>query len=318
MGTFIARRLAGEEEKIICFRQKGSNLQALADLGDRITWREANVLDPVSLFESLGGVETVIHAAALVSFNPARTQEILDVNVNGTRHVVDACLASGVKKLVHISSIAALGRPKGMTVIDETSRWLEGHDESCYAESKYLAELEIFRGHEEGLHVSIVNPSVILAPGDWSRSSSRIFRYVWKENPFYTDGLLNYVDARDVVEIVTKLVHGDFNGERFIASAGSVSLFDFLAAVAKKFGKRPPGVKVGTFLTALVASLESIRSRALGLEPMVTRQTVRLAKEKFTYDHSKAATRLGIRFRKLEETLDWCCPHYLGLNTTNK
>ena len=162
--------------------------------------RYADVMDPISLHGALEGVKTVIHAAALVSFNPRLRNKIFDVNVTGTRNVVDTCLHLGIKSLIHISSISALGRKPGEKVTEE-SKWT-GLFASDYASSKYLAELEIFRGAEEGLVVSLVNPSVVLSASQLHRSSSILFDYVWNQNRFYTGGTLNYVDARDVADAV--------------------------------------------------------------------------------------------------------------------
>lgn len=318
LGNYICRTLAQTEQKVICLRQATSNVADLSDINHKITWREANVLDTGSLQESLRDADTVIHTAAMVSFNPRKAKTIFKINVEGTQNVVNVCLDLGIKKLIHISSIAALGRQGNEQVITEDSKWVDSTLESDYAESKYLSELEVYRGQEEGLHVSMVNPSVILAPGDWSRSSAQLFRYVWQQKQFYTDGMINFVDVRDVVEMVRVLTYGNFNGERFIASAGSIALIHLFEQIASRFNRKPPYIKVAPSLTTLVAALESVRSALLQREPLVTRQTARLAKEKFHYDNKKATTQLGIRFRPLGETLDWCCQYYLQHNTTNK
>lgn len=318
LGNYICRKLAGTEQQLICLRQKNSQVSSLADISSKIIWRETNLLDVVSLRESLKGADIVVHAAALVSFNPQKAKTIFKVNVEGTQNVVNTCLDLGIPKLVHISSIAALGRQRNGQIITEESKWVDSTLESDYAESKYLSELEVYRGQEEGLHVSMVNPSVILAPGDWSRSSAQLFRYVWQQKPFYTDGILNYVDVRDVAEMVCRLTYGDFNGERFIASAGSIELIRLFEQIATRFHRKPPYIKVAPSLTSVIALLESVRSTLLQREPLVTRHTARAAKEKFHYDNKKAIARLGVKFRLLEETLDWCCQHYLQHNTINK
>src|SRR6185369_576794 len=123
----------------------------------------------------------------------------------GTRNVVNACLTSGIQRMILISSVAALGRKKGQTEINEESQWTDSELNTDYANSKYLSELEVFRGQEEGMSISIVNPSVILAPANITKSSAKIFDYVLKDRPFYIDGSINYVDARDVAELVFKL-----------------------------------------------------------------------------------------------------------------
>ena len=317
LGSCIASRFISEGEHIVGLKRKASNISSL-NFQEKIEWREADLLDSVSLGESLKEVHTVIHSAALVSFNPRKAKEIFDTNVIGTKNVVDACLAGGVKKLIHISSVAALGRQKGTNQINEESTWIDSALNSDYAISKYQAELEVYRGHEEGLHVSLVNPSVILSPGDWNRSSSQIFKYIWKEKPFYTEGIMNYVDVRDVADMVYALHTSDFNGERFIASANHTSFKNIFDQIAKRFAKRSPSIKVHPSLTGIVAALESIRCLLTNKEPIITKHTVRMAREPFYYENKKAIEKLKINFRTLDETLDYCCPFHKQKITINK
>jgi dihydroflavonol-4-reductase len=277
--------------------------------------RQADVLDQVSLREAFAGVTTVIHAAAFVSFNPRRQKKIFEVNVEGTRNVVDTCLMLGIKNLVHISSVAALGRTPAH-VITEESKWT-GLMRSDYAESKYLAELEVFRGAEEGLNVSLVNPSVILSASQRERSSGTLFNYVWKQRPFYTDGKLNYVDARDVADAVFKLYEKPRPGEKFILSAGQVSYQQFFEMVAKGLNKRAPSVKIGQFLSYWAGLAEEVRATLLNGEPMVTRQSARMAMQSFTYSNAKAQS-IGLTFRPLEETIAWSCGALLAEAMPNK
>lgn len=318
LGSFITSHFISEGEQVIALRRKESNSSFVQSLPDKIQWREADVLDINSLNESFKDVDTVIHAAALVSFNPRKAKQIFDTNVMGTKNVVDACLVSGVKKLIQISSVAALGRQKGKTLIDETSTWTDNALHSDYAISKYQAELEVYRGYEEGLKVSLVNPSVILAPGDWNRSSSQLFKYIWSEKPFYTDGVMNYVDVRDVASMVYALHTSDFSGERFIASANHSSYKNIFDEIAKRFHKRSPFIKVNPSLTGMVAGLEAIRCYLTNQEPIITKHTARMAREPFYYHNQKAKEKLKINFRTLDETLDYCCPFYGQKITTNK
>jgi nucleoside-diphosphate-sugar epimerase len=293
---------------------------------------ETDVLDMAGLIKALEGADVVVHAAGLVSFNPRNKRHLFDINVQGTKNVVNACLAVGTKKLVHISSVAALGAPprnasaersssqsngsdeqgrhRNGTLINEESRWMQGMATSDYAQSKYLSELEVYRGMEEGLQISVVNPSVVLAAGDGSRSSSALFGYVWQQRKFYTDFSLNYVDARDVAEMVLRLVRGNHNGEKFIASAGVVSLGTVLNEIAKRFQKSAPSINVPLSLAGAAARFEELRAAISGSEPLITRQSVRALREKLVFENEKAKKILGMEFKSLEKTLDWCCNEY--------
>jgi len=283
----------------------------------RIVRPETDILDMAGLIKALEGVDAVVHAAGFVSFNPRQKRRLLDINVEGTRNVVNACLHNGTKKFVHISSVAALGRHRTSDIVNEETRWVPGMPASDYAQSKYLSELEVFRGMEEGLNVSVVNPSVVLAAGDGRRSSSQLFGYVWRQRRFYTDFNLNYVDARDVAEIVVRLLHGSYNGERFIANGGNAPMKKVLQEVAHRFQKRAPSIKVPTTLTSTAAILEEIRSIITGKEPAITRQSVKALREGVFFENLKAKEKLKIEFQSLENTLDWCCDVY-RTNNINK
>jgi dihydroflavonol-4-reductase len=312
LGSFIVRELIARNETFVALKRKGSDTSLLADVSSRISWRDGDVLDPIQLEEALQGVTRVIHAAAVVSFNPRRASFVMDVNVQGTRNLLHECQAKGIKRFVHISSVAALGRQKGQKVIDETNQWVDSPLNSVYAQSKYLAELEVFRAQEEGMSTVILNPSVILGPGDWDKSSAQVFKYVWSEKPFYTDATLNYVDVRDVADITYRLlVNTELSARRYIVNAGKISFYDFFRAVAKRFGKRPPAKKLGARLLRIVARIEVFRTWLSGTEPLLTKETARLAGTEFYYDNSRIKKALQVEFQPIDASLDWCCQYYL-------
>jgi nucleoside-diphosphate-sugar epimerase len=310
LGSYIIRKLIDEQQTFVALKRQGSDTALLSDVAQYITWRDADVMDPVATEEALADVTRVIHTAAIVSFNPGRARQVMEINVTGTRNVVNACLEKGISRLVHISSVAALGRQKGQTFIDETNKWIDSPHHSTYAESKYLAELEVARGQEEGLRTVIVNPSVILAPADWNKSSAQLFKYVWDEKPFYMDGYMNYVDVRDAAAITLQLLDADIASERFIASAGKISFYDFFSQVAYFFNKKAPRVKPPRSLLNLVARLEALRTRFTASEPLITRETVRLAGTEFLYNNQKVRKVLDFEFQPIDRTLHWCCQYY--------
>jgi dihydroflavonol-4-reductase len=316
LGKYIIDRLLQDQQHVVAItRQSGNKKQFNSDL---VVERKADITDPVSLLEALEGVSCVIHTAAYVSLNPNASKKMIAVNVDGTRNIVDSCLQLNIPKLIHISSVAALGKQKGVSTISEESKWISGDFNTDYAESKYMAELEIYRGLEEGLSISIVNPSVILAPGDWNRSSAKLFKFVWDEKPFYTEGQFNFVDARDVSELVFQLCQHNHNGEKYIASSGSISFIDFFKKVAQRFNKKAPWLNINPFLIQVFAFIESIRCRITGGEPMVDGKALKNNRDFFQYSNEKARNDLKVTFRPLDETLDWCCTEYLQNITTNK
>lgn len=318
LGSFILRTLIEKGDEFIAFKRKNSDISLLDDIADKIRWRDADIMDPISLREALADVTQVIHTAAIVSFNPRRAREVMDINAVGTRNVVNACLDAGVKRLIYVSSVAALCRQKGQALVDETNKWVDSPINSTYAYSKYLGELEVFRGLEEGLSSVIVNPSFILAGADWNISSAQLFQYAWDERPFYIDGYLNYVDVLDVAEIAYSLLYDGVEGERFIASSGKISFQELLSRMAYNFGKRAPNIKLTRSVLKPVSFIESVRTWLTGTEPRLTRETARLAGSSFVFDNKKIKEKLNFEFQPIDATLRRCCKYYLEKNKAKK
>lgn len=312
LGSYIVRLLHEQKKPFIALKRKDSNISALNDLKD-ITWRDADVTDYDSLLDAFEGVTGIIHTAAYVSFNPRNAEKVFKINTEGTQNVVNAALAKNVKRLLHVSSVAALGRQKDQTEVDESSKWIDSPMNSYYAQSKYKAELEVYRGQEEGLSTVIINPSVILGYSNWDKSSSQLFKYAWQEKPFYMDGSMNFVDVRDVAQIAVQLFDSQIENERFVLNAGSVSFKTFFDTLAANFGKKGPTIKVGKPFLKPLAAVESLRTRLLGKEPIITRETARLAGTHFHYNAQKIQKTLDLKFQTFDATAKWCCSRYAEL-----
>jgi nucleoside-diphosphate-sugar epimerase len=178
---------------------------------------------------------------------------------------------------------------------------------SYYGETKYLSELEVWRGAEEGLSTVILNPSVVLGIGDWTKSSTKIFKYVWDQHKYYPGGSFNYVDSRDVADAVIQLLNSDIEGMRFILSNGKISYKEFFERIAKEFGKKPPYKLASYRLSKMILIVEKIRSLLSGKLPMVTKETLLMSKENFEYENSKIKKTIGFEFRNLDNTVKWAC-----------
>ena len=312
LGSFVVRKLLEHRESVIGICRKNSDLSLLNDIAGQITWRHADIMDPVALKEALEGVDEVIHAAATVSINPRKADQIMRINVVGTRHVVNTCLEVNVKRLIHVSSVAALGSQKNQTRIDEDNKWIDTPFNSVYAESKYYAELEVFRGQEEGLSTAIVNPSFILADANWEISSAQFFKYAWDEHPFYINGYMNYVDVHDVAEVIFRLLRDKVEGRRFIVSAGNITYHDLLKKIAREFGKKAPTFRVPNAVLGPFAFIESIRSGLTQTEPKITKDTAKLAKAQFFFANDNITKHLNFEFQPIDETLKRCCRYYIA------
>lgn len=310
LGSFIVRKLLQEQKAFVALKRNDADTSLLFDVSDKIRWRNADIQDPIALAEAFTGCTSVIHTAAIVSFNPNRADEVMEINVEGTRNVVNVCLEKNIEYLVHVSSVAALGRQRGQTLIREENKWVENPMNSVYANSKYRAELEVFRGGEEGLKILIVNPSVILAPADWNRSSAKLFKYVWNQKPFYINAFLNYVDVRDVAACIFQLMERNYSGERIVLNAGNISFKTFFKKIADHFHVQPPSLKLSKNILNIVSMLEGWRTWLFGSEPLITRETAQLAETEFVYDNEKVKNILNFEFQTIDNTLEWCCTFY--------
>jgi dihydroflavonol-4-reductase len=303
IGSFLAEKLLlqGYQVKAISRRDLASQNTA------KLTWLQGDLLDPVFLEEALEGATYVFHCAGLVSYAPQDKELLQKINVEGTANIVNACLNKKNIKLCYVSSIAAVEKEKGKTVVDEEAKWDLNASHTAYSESKYQAELEVWRGVSEGLNTVIVNPSVVLGPGNWRESSTRLFRYVFTEKPFYTEGSANFIDVRDVVEVMLQLTFSDISGERFILNAEEMTYQEFFRLIAKCMKKKAPGIKIGPIAASVLWRLEHVRSLLTGKRPLITKDTARLASRSNTLSNEKVKKVLTFGFRPLPETIAWCC-----------
>lgn len=222
------------------------------NLFSKINWIQGDITDVPSLEEVFIGVEYVYHCAALVSFDPNDEEKLRKVNIEGTANIVNFCLDFNVKKLCHVSSIAALGDLlEGETIVTEDTEWNPEFQHSDYAISKYGAEMEVWRGQQEGLDVIVVNPGVVLGPVFWKEGSGEIYQKVKNGLPFYTKGVTGFVAIDDVVTAMTKLMNGEIKNEKFTLVSENISYQDLVFKIADCFKASKPKIYANKFMTSL-------------------------------------------------------------------
>ena len=269
---------------------------------------KCDILDVVALEDAMQDITEIYHCAGLVSFNPKDEKKLYSINVEGTANVVNAALVAGVRKFVHVSSVAALGRIRPGEMIDETMVWSEETSNSKYGHSKYLGEIEVWRGVAEGLDAVVINPSIILGAGNWDEGSTKIFKSVYNEFPWYTDGTTGFVDVEDVAIAMFQLMKSDITAEKFILSAENISYKDMFTMMAKAFDKKVPSKKVTPFIAALTWRLENIKSKFTGVAPLLTKETADTALTKVAYDNSKLLRALpAFKYKKMNDTVTEIC-----------
>ena len=311
LGSHLIRALvaAGKPVRAL-YRQQP--LPQLEDLSGRIEWVPGDILDVSALEDAMAGVTQVYHCAAVVSFQAGDKDRLLKVNVEGTANVVNMALDAGVKKLLFVSSVAAIGRARAGVAINEECEWEDSRNNSRYSVSKFLGEMEIWRGIAEGLEAVIINPSVILGGGFWKDGSGALFKNAWKEFPFYTQGVNGFVDVEDVVLTMIRLMDSDISGERFIISADNWNYQQLFTIMAEELGRKPPHIAVRPWMAELIWRLEKVKGMITGKRPLLTKETAHTAQMKVYYENRKVLNALpGFRFRPLQDTIKRIAAAYL-------
>ena len=281
------------------------------DGSDKVDWTPGDILDIISLEEAMQNIQQVYHCAGIVSFDPKQKQSLYATNVEGTANVVNACLNTGIEKLLYVSSVSAMGRIREDEPITEEKKWTAETSNSEYGRTKYLAEMEVWRAVGEGLNAVIVNPVIILGAADWNKGSSAIFKNVYKEFPWYTEGVTGFVDVDDLVKAMMLLMNSDINAQRFIISTENKSYHELFSMIADAFGKKKPYKKVTAFVAAMVWRLEKLRSAITGKQPFITKETTRTAQAKVYFDNSKLLKYLPeFRYQPMQQTVNRICNEY--------
>ena len=267
---------------------------------DRIEWCKGDILDIPFLQESMKGCSEVYHCAGIVSFHRKDFNKLINVNRNGTANIVNIALQEGVSKLCHVSSTAAIGG-NSENEISEAYKWKKTPTTSGYSISKYSAEKEVWRGIEEGLNAVIVNPCVILGAGNWNRSSLTLLRTLKRGMSYYPPGSNAIVDARDVTEIMLRLMRSEIQNERFLCIGSNQSFKELMDEVALQLNVAPPRRKANRSLVEFARRYVSLLSLFTRKRPSITKETVQSLFEKRCYSNYKVSNALNFEFREMAE-----------------
>jgi dihydroflavonol-4-reductase len=305
---------------ILALHRKGIAVKALYRnqipdvVKDKANWIQCDILDVIGLEEAMQDVTQVYNVAGFVSFKPEDKMLLHKMNVEGTANVVNACLEAGVHKLVHVSSVAALGRIRKDAVINESMHWTEDTSNSEYGKSKYLGELEVWRAVGEGLNAVAVNPTIIIGEyGDWSKGSMQIFQTLHNGFPYYSMGQTGFVDADDVAAAMIQLMDSDISGQRFIISAENLCYRDFFYMIADAFGKPRPTQMITPFKAAIAWRLYKIKGWLTGKSPLVTKETAATSLAVSNFDNSTLLKALpDFRYGKIDVAVQRICKHLAG------
>jgi dihydroflavonol-4-reductase len=311
VGAYLVRLLLQKGYKIRGLKRPSSTFELLSDVHQRIEWADADVTDIIGLEDAFDGITHVCHCAASISFHPKDVEKMHKTNVEGTANIVNLCLHNHVKKLIHVSSIAALGRAKERLDLDEKCQWVQSRDNSNYGLTKHLAEQEVWRGVAEGLPAVIVSPSVIVGSRSWDKGMAGFFKKLDEGLKVCPTGQSGFVDVRDVVCFMEKMLQQDFNGERFILNADNLRHREFFGLIAKALDVSPPWIMAGPFLVQVAWRIEWIKEKILGSTPMVTKESARASVTNFMYHNEKSLSVTGFSYRPFQQTISDIAKQYL-------
>lgn len=304
LGSYVAKEFAPIGE-IHGFKRPNSSTRLLNGVNFPIHWHEGSMSDVASIDQALVGMDLVIHCAGKVSFLGKDEDELFEVNVRGTANLINAMLYSGINKLIHVSSVAALGRNPELTVINEEHKWVDSPFNTKYGTSKYWGELEAWRGEQEGLDLIVVNPSVLLGKINDDRSSTSIYSHVLKNSTYYPKGSINFLDVRDAAKLIKELFINNCWGNRYILNNQTMKYKEFFGKMAVAFGKNAPSKPISDFLLKTGLFIIGL-GRGLGLtKNPLNRQTAMISQQDIKFDNKKIDDLLQFEFTPIEETFLW-------------
>lgn len=281
------------------------------DILNKVEWVNGDVLDVIALDDVMKGVDAVIHSAACISFSKKERKLMYSVNIDGTANVVNLALENNIRKLVHLSSISALGRTSNGEHVTEEKKWADGKLNTHYGITKNKAEMEVWRGISEGLNAVIINPSTVLGYGNWHDGSCAIFKNVYKEFPWYTRGINGFVDVEDVAKVAVLLMESDINEERFIINSENWEFRKLFHSIADEFGKKRSSMEATPLLSSIAWRVESVKSSLTKRKPLLTKETAGIALTKTYWENDKILKALkGFSFLPLDQCIKNACKNY--------
>ena len=279
-------------------------------LFNKIRWVEADLNTIPALELAFQDITQVYHCAAMISFSSREYQKMRRVNIEGTTNIVNLCISNHIKKLCFVSSIAAIENGNEGELVNESDNWTNTSDKSGYSITKYGAEMEVWRGSQEGIDVIIVNPGVILGSGFWHKGTGTMFRRINNGLKFYTEGITGFVGVKDVVQAMILLMSSDVTNQRFILVSENLSFRKVLSLIAASLNKETPKIKINKFMSELLWRFEFLRSGITLSAPLLTKYTARSSVSNHPYTSEKIENTLGFEFTKISDCINNTAAHF--------
>ena len=282
------------------------------ELYSRINWVKADLTDITALGLAFKNVTHVYHCAAFVSFEPDKYHQLRKVNIQGTANIVNLCIANTIKKLCYVSSVAAIGNQQNSEkLIDEEAQWNPEDDNSVYAITKYGAEIEVWRGTQEGINAVIVNPGIILGPGYWrGGGSGSLIKKIYNGFNYYTKGITGYVDIWDVVNVMELLMKSPIINQRYILVSENLSFKIFQEKVASALGIKPAKKEAKTYKLEIAWRIDWLNYKLFGRRRRFVKQMAKTARTEMRYDASKVKEALDFKFSSIDNSIQKVCAYF--------
>ena len=312
LGAYVIKNLVEKGHAVRAIR-RAARLPFFIDesVWKKVDWVDGDVLDVVSLQDAMRGIDAVIHAAAIVSFAKEKRKKMYAVNIDGTTNVVNAALEAEVRRLLHVSSVAALGRTAKASTVTEEKKWEESGNNTHYAVTKQRAEMQAWRGFAEGLDGVIINPGTILGYGNWHESSCAIFKNAYQSFPWYTRGVNGFAGVEDVAEAAVQLLLSGISEKRFIVNAENRSFQSLFTAMAEGFGKKAPHRYANRTMSEVAWRMETLKAVFTGDKPLLSKETARVAHSQTSFSNTALLNALpGFSFTPLDDVIKKACAHY--------
>ena len=321
VGAHLLFTLIDNNEEVRAIYRKTSDLNAVKKVFsyytsevdrvfNKIDWQLADITDILSLEVVFKNIDYVYHCAAYISFNPRHFKTLKKVNVEGTANVVNFCITEKVIKLCYISSVASLGKTENESLITEECEFNPNDRNSVYSITKHQAEMEVWRGSQEGLDVVIVQPGVIIGEGIWSSASGGIFRTIAKGLKFYTPGGIGIVDVKDVVTAMIYLTKSELKNQAYILVGENILYKKLLTKISNKLHRKAPKLLISKTLMLSFANFDWVLNKLFKTRRKLLKSTVRNLFKRSFYDSSKITTTTNFNFRDLDKTIERVAGNY--------
>lgn len=306
LGAELIRQLTSQGIKLRALKRSQSTVPSSISGNKLVEWVTADLNDLSDLEDAFEGIRQVYHCAALISFNPKDKAKMLRVNIEGTSNVVNLCQEFGVR-LLHVSSVAALGNAKKGELITERDFRTYEADTHSYAISKYEGEMEVWRGIAEGLDAVIVNPSVIIGAGAGNEGSGAIFKLVKEGLAYYTSGTTGIVDVADVTKSMIALMNSKESAERFILSSENYNYQRFFAEIAAGYGVKAPAKEAKPWMLGIAWRAAAFAALLTRKPATLTRDAAKSSLNVSLYSNQKVINATGIDFRPVKQSIEAIC-----------